>query len=401
MTTIKRRSVVAGLGSLATTSLFAPLTVGQAKLHVGVIGAGIVGASIALHLTKLGAKVTLIEKTAIAAGATRNSFAWINASSTIEHYRKFRLSSIASWHQLDQELGLGILWGGALRWQPDGSAAVRLDNNIDALRNSGYPLSKLSEEEFNNLAPEFNPEKIGVAAFSSVDGHLDPVAVTAKLISYAQSLGLTLKIPCSAQGLIMNGDQLQGVKTNTGDIMLDRLVVAAGVGTPELTSIAGYRPPLVHAPGILAHTSPVNFATKKVVYAPGIHFKQFADGHIVGADSEEPPQTLAHELIKSKAIKFPSKEIEDMHTMRIIEKVANVFPAAKGAGPARLTLGFRPKPKDGFPVIGYTPGSSSIYSAVMHSGVTLAPIVGRLVAKEIMEDTTQTSLSPYRPERFL
>ena len=51
----------------------------------------------------------------------------------------------------------------------------------------------------------------------------------------------------------MNGDKLQGVKTNCGDIALDRLVVAAGVDTPDLTTIIGYKPPLVHAPGILAH----------------------------------------------------------------------------------------------------------------------------------------------------
>ena len=199
----------------------------------------------------------------------------------------------------------------------------------------------------------------------------------------------------------MNGDKLQGVKTNCGDIALDRLVVAAGVDTPDLTAIIGYKPPLVHAPGILAHTLPVKFSSKKVVYAPGIHFKQFADGRIVGADAEEPPQSIAHELIRSKAIKFPDKEIENMHTQRIIDKIANVFPAAENAGPDRLTLGFRPKAKDGFPILGFTPGSIDIYTAVMHSGVTLAPIVGRMVAKEIMEDRAEPILSPYRPERFI
>lgn len=401
MNIFKRRTVVAGLGSLAATSFLGASTIARTNLRVGVIGGGIVGASIALHLAASGAKVTLFEKTAIAAGATGNSFAWINASSTVEHYRKIRLASINGWRKLDQELGLGILWGGALRWQPDGPAATRLLNTIKALEGTGYPLQNLSHEDFAEIAGEFRPEDIGSAGYSDIDGHLDPVAVTGKLISRAISLGVTVKMPCAVEGITMKGDQLQGVKTTCGDVPLDRLVVAAGVDTPDVTSIVGYRTPLVHAPGILAHTSPVNFATKKVVYAPGVHFKQFADGRIVGADAEEPPQTIAHELIKQQTIKFPSKEIEDMHTMRIIEKVADVFPTARGAGPDRLTLGFRPKPKDGLPVIGYVPGSSSIYSAVMHSGVTLAPVVGQLVAKEIMEDTAQTSLSPYRPERFL
>ena len=401
MTDIKRRSVVAWLGGLVTTTLFAPHTIGQTKLRVGVVGAGIVGASIALHLTKLGATVTLFEKTAIAAGATANSFAWINASSTVEHYRKIRLASIARWHRLDQELNLGILWGGALRWQPTGPTAETLLRNVIALKNTGYSLNQLSAEEFRNIAPEFSPETIGVYAFSTADGHMDPLTVTRKLVARATSLGASLKMPCSVEGLIMKGDQLNGVNTSDGKVALDMLVIAAGVDTPDITSIIGYRPPLVHAPGILAHTQPAKFSSKKVVYAPGIHFKQFADGRIVAADSEEPPETISHALIKRKAIKFPSKEIEDMHTARIIEKVAAVFPAAQGVGPNRLTLGFRPKPKDGFPVVGFAPGSSSVYAAVMHSGVTLAPIIGQLVATEILEDTAQSSLAPYRPERFL
>lgn len=360
-----------------------------------------VGASISLQLAAQGAKVTLFEKTAISSGATGNSFAWLNASSTIEHYRKFRLASIGDWQQLDKELGLGIIWGGALRWQPEGPAVTRIQNIVDALKGTGYPLRNLSPAEFAEIASEFNPKNMGIAAYSDVDGHLNPLTVTPKLIARAKSLGVTVKTPCTVEGITMKGDQLQGVKTNCGDVPLDTLVVAAGVDTPDLTSIIGYKTPLVHAPGILAHTSAVRFSSKKVVYAPGVHFKQYADGSIVGADAEEPPKSMSHNLISREAIKFPNKEIEDMHTARIIEKIADKFPVAKDAKPVRLTLGFRPKPKDGFPVIGFAPGSSCVYTAVMHSGITLAPIVGRLVAKEIITGSTDELLSPYRPERFL
>ena len=73
---------------------------------------------------------------------------------------------------------------------------------------------------------------------------------------------------------------------------------------------------------------------------------------------------------------------------------------ARDAELDRLTLGFRPMPSDGLPIVGYVPGSAHIYLAVMHSGVTLAPIMGRLISRELLSDDGTDALRPYRPERF-
>ena len=64
-------------------------------MRVGVVGAGIVGASIAYHLAEAGAQVSIFERTGVAAGATRNSFAWVNAFVDDLHYRDLRLKEPA------------------------------------------------------------------------------------------------------------------------------------------------------------------------------------------------------------------------------------------------------------------------------------------------------------------
>jgi glycine/D-amino acid oxidase-like deaminating enzyme len=57
-------------------------------------------------------------------------------------------------------------------------------------------------------------------------------------------------------------------------------------------------------------------------------------------------------------------------------------------------------PADRMPVVGPVPGNPSVYVAVMHSGITLAPIMGRYIAHELLGSQQVTELAPYRPERF-
>ncbi len=65
-----------------------------------------------------------------------------------------------------------------------------------------------------------------------------------------------------------------------------------------------------------------------------------------------------------------------------------------------VTLGLRPILEDGLPAIGPAPGIDGLYFAVMHSGITLAPAVGRFAAMELLEGADVALLAPFRPGRF-
>ena len=251
------------------------------------------------------------------------------------------------------------------------------------------------------MTPGLVTGDVAAAFFSRIDGHLDPVAVTKRFLTAAQHHGALIQLNTNVTGIDLTGGALTGVRTSNGAVALDRLVIAGGVDTPALLAMAGFPLQLKHGPGILAHSNPTALATRIIYDAPGtLSFKQMADGSIVGTDAPSPPDLPVHREIRDHAVAFPSKELADLHGNRILAKIGAILPAARGVQLDRLTLGFRPLPTDELPVVGLVPGFSDVHVAVMHSGVTLAPIIGRHTAKEVLTGARVEALAQFRPERF-
>jgi len=397
----RRRELLALLTAMASVGVLLPASGAVARLRVGVAGGGIIGASIAMHLARSGALVWLFEKAGPAQGATRNSFAWVNAFVDDPHYRALRLASIAAYHALDQALSLEVVWGGYLDWASNAAEAATARANARQLEGSQYPVRAVAPGEIGQLDPNLATGPVSAAIYSSIDGHLDPVHVTGRLLAAATAAGATVLYPCELTALDIASGQLRAVRTTQGTFALDRLVVAAGVDTPRLLAMAGFSLALRHAPGILAHSASLAPLTRLVHDAlSGVSFKQMTDGSVVGTDAPTPPDTPAHQEIRAHAAQFPTEELRRAHGERILGKIAKFLPGVRAAPLERLTLGFRPMPTDELPVMGSLPTCRTIHVAVTHSGVTLAPIVGRLIAEEVLNGSRAELFAPYRPERF-
>ena len=397
---IPRRSV---LGMLAGgAGLLASRAWGRSRPpRIGVVGAGIVGASIAHHLAEAGSQVTVFDRIGPAAGATRNSFAWINAFVADAHYRDLRLASLLAYHDLDKRLGLGIVWGGYLNWANDAAHAGQVRANAAQLASCPFPVQWLNAAQVAALSPHLAPGPVEAAIYSAIDGHLDPVGVTQRFLAAARSHGAQLRYPRELTGIDFRHGRLTGVATKQGFVALDRLVVAAGVDTPRLLALCGFTLRLRHAPGILAHSKPVPELTRIIHDGPGdVSFKQMADGRIVGTDSPEPPDLPVHAGIRAGPMDFPDTALRELHGNRILGKISALLPVARGAALDWLSLGFRPMPMDDLPVVGSVPGAADVHVVVTHSGVTLAPILGRYVTAELLDGTRLPALARYRPERF-
>lgn len=146
--------------------------------RVVVAGGGIIGASIAWHLARQGAAVTLVERDKPAVGATKDSFAWINAtfSKRPHHYFELNRQGVNAWRRLQSQMSKppDIQWGGSVAWTTEGPDADALREGVHNHQQWGYETHLL--ESPHELLPQIEPGPVACAAYSSEEGVLDPVA---------------------------------------------------------------------------------------------------------------------------------------------------------------------------------------------------------------------------------
>ena len=357
--------------------------------RVVVAGGGIIGVSIAYHLARRGAQVTLCEKLRPASGATEKSFAWINAtfSKLPRSYYDLHLLGIAGWRRLQSELGpaLKIQWGGSLEWYPPGAEAEELRSGVRHHEAWGYPTHLVEEAEFRRLLPRVTAGPFAAASYSEQEGTLDPVPTVEVMLNGAKRLGVRVLYPCEITGFDMCSGTVRGVQTSKGRFEADVLVLACGVDTPRLAALAGVNVPLKDAPGVLAHTAAHPRLIDRVALAPGAHIKQGPGGTIVtGSDFGGSPVT----------------ETSKAYGQRLLVEATRFLPVLKHVPVASVTLGWRVMPKDEYPIVGFTDHCPNLYVAALHSGISLAPVIGQFAAAEILDRITIEPLGPYRLSRF-
>ena len=383
---LPRRTLLQLLAGAALAGV--PRRLAAAPSRVVIAGGGIIGANLAYRLARRGANVTLLEKTRPASGATANSFAWINSTYSKQPWPYFNLNrlGIEAWQQLDREVpGLPIRWGGSVEWYGDETHAAALREQVRHHQAWGYAAQMIDVPMLRTLEPAIEPGPVAGAAFAEVEGNVDPVVVTELLLGQATRAGARIVHPAEVTGLDQPNGKLRAVRTTAGDVEADVLIVACGTDTPKVAAMAGVKVPLKESPGVLVHTRPRARVLERVVLSPVAHMKQKPDGRIVTGSGFGGSPTTDTSLEAGQ---------------RFLSSASQVLPDFAKAQVEKVTLGWRPLPQDEFPVIGFAPNRRDVYITVMHSGVTLSPLVAQLAAVEVLDGVDVEPLAPYRPARF-
>lgn len=344
-----------------------------------VVGAGVVGASVAYHAARAGASVVVLDRGLPGQGVTADSFAWIGASGVPPGpAAALRGAATREYRRLAAELpDVRVRWSGSLRWSGAGSSAVATGPALDPDQVLVGP------EQAAALEPQLRTPP-AQALHDAGDGAVDPVAVTEALLDGARDAGAQVLPGRAVTALRIADGRVRGVDTSAGPLTADVVVLAAGVDVPVLCAPTGFSPPVAPSPAVLVRLAAPDGLVRTLLATSDVEVRQAADGTLLAAlDS--------HGEVTRQDVTGAAERARTAITSLL-----------RGAESVRVTgarVGWRPVPADGEPVVGPVPGVRGLYLTVLHSGVSLAAVVGRLAAEEVVHGADAVELRGCRPGR--
>ena len=350
-----------------------------------ILGAGLLGASLAHRFATAGHSVTILDAGLPATEASGRSFGWINASfyGWTAHFH-LRHAAIAAHHRLAADLpDSGHHWPGCLWWEDED-----VDAKAETFTALGYPVRVLAGDEIARLEPNLaNPP--ARALHFPTEGAVDAGHLTHHLLAKATRLGARLFTGTRATALLATGGQVIGAATEAGPFHADHTLLATGTATPALLAPLGLALPMLHRPGAMLRTRPLPRLVTHILATPTQELRQDAQGRLLA------PARASHQSDASETFLNPQQAATET-----LARLQTLFPRAP-LHLESLTQALRPVPGDGMPLAGPVPGHPNLWLALMHSGVTLAPLVAELLCAEMAGQAADPLLAPFRPDRLL
>lgn len=378
------------------------------QFDVIIIGGGIIGCTNAFYLARKGLKVAIVEAATLGGGTSANSFGWINATGKVADAAYHRLNALG----LEMYTDLAGEFGQAkLALNPTGSLGLinpaagsdytAMREQFRLLENYGYPCAWLGPDELRKKEPQLRFPDGTEALHAPADTLVNPPHFARFM---AREMGGSVFENCTALEILADDEgTITGLETSVGTMTCENLLIAVGPTTPEvlsqLTGFDGFssRFPVQKVPGLLLVTPPVaGGILNSLVYTTGqkeLHFlPDFNGGLKIGSDD-----------IDGQIIDNQSPEHLRELGVELLRRTKEFIPDF--AGPAcidgcTLGIGVRAYPEDGKSLAGPLPGAKGLYVIATHSGVTLAPAIGSLMADLIIDGTTPEALKPFSLNRI-
>ena len=350
-----------------------------------VVGAGIIGLSLAIELNKLGLRVLVVEK-----GEPGREASWAaggmlvdRPAETLPGLRELATASARMYpefvHELEDESGLKIDLRsvGTLLFAADGTGHSPVTTQADALP---QPLAELEPalEILNNPEPRFT-------ALYIKERSVDPRHLTHAAIAAARHRGVDFSSGDQVLAVEVANGKASGVRTSKTQFAAGLVVNCAGAWAGQIGPHPFSTRPVKGQ--MLCVAMPQKEMVRHVVRAPDVYLIPRSDGRmLIGATVEEAgfdKQTVPETILKLR--KAALDLVPKLADARILEAWA----------------GLRPGTSDGLPILGAT-ATPGYFVATGHfrDGILLAPVTAKLMAQMILGQKPEFDLEAFGAERF-
>jgi sarcosine oxidase subunit beta len=356
--------------------------------EVVIVGGGIVGASIAYHLTAAGCKnVLMVERESHQGkGSTGKSMGGVRAQFSTPVNIKMSLYSIPFYAAFDEALGhpCGYRAQGYLFLATNESHLRYLRTNQDLQKQLGLKeVRMVAAAEVSNMFPQLRTEDVIGGSFCPTDGFVDPYSAMNGFTSWALDHGAQIWRGTEVAAIKLQAGRVASVTTSRGEVSTRIAVNAAGAWAADVASLVGIDLPVQPLRRMLVPTEPFDefphSAPMIIDMSNGFHFRPEGRGFLFAwNDPEETPGFNTN---------FDPAFVE-----KILLHAANRVPCFENVAvnPKRAWAGLYEMTPDHHAVLGPVPDVQGFFLANGFSGhgVMHAPATGKIVSDFILRGTT-------------
>ena len=366
-----------------------------------VIGAGVVGCSLAFHLARGGARVTVLDKGRICSGMSARSGALVRMHYTFAPEAELAWKSFeyfTRWPEMVGEPGCGFVRTG-FAIVVGSENAERLRTNVAMLRRIGVETYAINPKQLSEIEPEMNVADVALAAYEPQSGYADPAATTLSFANAAQSAGAEFVLDTPITKIETRGASVSGVSDAAGRRHEAQAVcVVAGPWTDRLLS------PLGAAIGIRSERAQIAFFKRPAAMRHCVFIDTIAGSYSRPHGDDLTLAGLGAWKPEAEADPDRFAESNDADFIAVVrERLAQRLPRMAGAAYGRGHAGIYDLTRDGRAVLGAIPGVGGLFVAAGFSGTGFktSPAVGAAMAELILTGKSWTAdLSPFAFERF-
>ena len=377
------------------------------RARVVVVGAGIMGLSIAYHLARRGqTDVIVLDKSYLCGGASGRNGGGVRAQWSSEANVRLMQESIQMCRDFASEMKINIWFrqGGYLFLVRSEEKRRALEASVKLQNDCGLRSKMLTPKEARKIVPELDTDGIAAASYNADDGVVFPWPFVWGFAQAAQKLGVRVATFRDVSAIETRGGRVSAIVAKKlgqdgsrieDDILrieTDTIVNAAGAWSPEIARLVGVELPNKPHRHEICSTEPLKPWLKPLVadLTDGLYFSQSTRGEIVGGIGQE---RVPHGINQQSSHAFLGLYARSL--VRACPILGQVKVLRQWAGCYDLT-------PDANPIVGPVDELEGFVQAsgFMGHGFMMAPVMGKRLAEHVLTNETTELLDRWNLRRF-